>query len=503
MSKQVTIIGAGPGGLAAALLLKHAGFEVTVVERMDKVGGRTSSLEEDGFRFDRGPTFFLYPRILQEIFSCIGRDLFEEVPMIKLDPQYRLIFGQDGQIDATSDVAKMQEEIAKFSPGDAERLPLFLKENRLKLESFAPILESEFGSWTRLFSRDMLKLLPLVRPWRNLDADLKTFFHDQRIRLAFSFQSKYLGMSPYQCPSLFTILSFLEYDHGVFHPEGGCARVSERMGEIAQEMGVEFKMEEEVQEILFAGRRAVGMVTDKGRYSFDALVVNADFARAMTRLVPEDVRPRWNDKKIATRKYSCSTYMLYLGVKGEVDAAHHNIYFSNDYVRNIEDIAINYQLPEDPSFYLENPSVTDKTMAPDGMSSLYLLVPVSHMHERINWAEETMAFREVAYNQLDRIGLGDVKERVVYEKIFTPADWQDQMEIYRGATFSMAHNLLQMLHFRPNNRFKDLEGVYLVGGGTHPGSGLPVIYSSARISSGLLCEDFGVEANFSHALAGR
>jgi phytoene desaturase len=501
MSKQVTIIGAGPGGLASAMLLRHAGFDVTVIERMEKVGGRTSAIEAEGFRFDRGPTFFLYPRILEEIFRTIGRDLYEEVPMTRLDPQYRLIFGTNGVIDATSNVPEMQRQIAQFSPEDAARLPDFLDENRLKLDSFAPILEQEFGSWTKLFSRDMLRLLPLVRPWRSLDSDLKAFFQDERVRLAFSFQSKYLGMSPYQCPSLFTILSFLEYDHGVYHPTGGCSKVSERMGEIAEEIGVKFHLGEEVQEVLFSGKRAVGLVTDKERYSFDALVVNADFARAMTRLVPEDVRPRWNDHKIATRKYSCSTYMLYLGVKGKVDAAHHNIYFSNDYVRNIQDIAINYSLPKDPSFYLENPSVTDPTMAPDGMSSLYLLVPVSHMHERINWDQEKMAFREVAYRQLSRIGLSDIQDRIVYEKIFTPADWQDQMEIYRGATFSMAHNLLQMLHFRPNNRFKDLEGVYLVGGGTHPGSGLPVIYSSARISSGLICEDFGLQNTLTPAFA--
>lgn len=501
MTKQVTIIGAGPGGLASALILRQAGLDVTVIERMDRVGGRTSAIEAEGFRFDRGPTFFLYPRILQEIFQSLGRDLFEEVPMTRLDPQYRLIFGTTGQLDATNDIARMQEQIALFSPEDAARLPDFLEENRLKLDSFAPILESEFGSWTRLFSRDMIKLLPLVRPWRSLDADLKTFFKDERIRLAFSFQSKYLGMSPYQCPSLFTILSYLEYDQGVYHPTGGCAAVSERMGEIAEEMGVKFKLEEEVQEVLFSGRRAVGLVTDKDRYSFDALVVNADFARAMTRLVPEDVRPKWSNRKISTRKYSCSTFMLYLGIKGQVDAAHHNIYFSNNYVKNIQDISENYRLPDDPSFYLENPGATDSTMAPEGMSSLYLLVPVSHMHERINWNQETMNFREIAYQQLDRIGLGDVKERVVYEKIYTPQDWQEQMEIYRGATFSMAHNLLQMLHFRPNNRFKDLEGVYLVGGGTHPGSGLPVIYSSARISSGLLCEDLGLSLSSKPAFA--
>lgn len=493
-SPKVTVIGAGPGGLASALILRHAGCEVEIVERMETVGGRTSAIEKDGFRYDRGPTFFLYPRILEEIFRSIGRDLYKEIPMVRLDPQYRLVFGRDGEIEATPDVARMQEQVAKFSAHDAQRLPDFLKENKRKLDSFAPILESAFGSWTKLLSWDVLKALPLVRPWRNLDDDLKSFFKDQRVRLAFSFQSKYLGMSPFQCPSLFTILSYLEYDHGVYHPIGGCSAVSERMAEIAQEMGVKIHLQEEVQEVLFAGKRAVGMVTDKGRHSFDALVVNADFAQAMTRLVPQELRRGWNDRKIATRKYSCSTFMIYLGVKGAVEAPHHTIYFSNNYLTNIEDIAINYRLPDDPSFYLCNPCRLDPSMAPEGMSSLYLLVPVSHMHENINWAQETMNFRELAYQQLERIGLGDIKDRLVQETIFTPADWESQMEVYRGATFSMAHNLGQMLHLRPNNRFRDLESVYLVGGGTHPGSGLPVIYSSARISCSLLCEDFGIEA---------
>lgn len=502
MAKKITIIGAGPGGLATALLLRHSGFEVTILERLDRVGGRTSSITEDGFRFDRGPTFFLYPRILEEIFRSIGRDLYTECPMTRLDPQYRLIFGKDGYMDATPDLETMKSEIAKFSPEDAKRLTSFLAENKRKLNAFAPILESDFSHWSKLFSPKLLKLLPMVRPWRSLDADLAQFFKDPRVRLAFGFQSKYLGMSPYQCPSLFTILSYLEYDHGVFHPTGGCSAVSERMGEIAEEMGVEIRLNEEVQEVLFSGKRAVGLVTDKGRHSFDSLVINADFAQAMSKLVPEDLRPKWTDRKLANKKYSCSTYMLYLGVKGKVDASHHTIYFSNSYTENIQDISLNYQLPKDPSFYLENPGATDDTMAPEGMSSLYLLVPVSHMHERINWNQEAMAFREVAYEQLGRIGLGDLRERVVYEKIFTPADWESQMEVYKGATFSMAHNLLQMLSFRPGNRFGDLEGVYLTGGGTHPGSGLPVIYSSARISSGLICDDYGVPADFKPAHLG-
>lgn len=504
MSPRILVLGAGPGGLAASLMLAKAGFEVTVIERMDRVGGRTSAIEAEGFRFDRGPTFFLYPRILKEIFESVGRDLFEEVPMTRLDPQYRLVFGKEGGVlDATPEVERMQQQLRKISPADAEALPRFLKENRRKLDNFAPILESPFDSWTQLFSWDMLKMLPLLKPWLSVDGDLKNFFQDPRTRLAFSFQSKYLGMSPFQCPSLFTILSYLEYEHGVYHPHGGCARVSERMAEIAEEMGVRFALGEEVQEVLFSGRRACGVLTDKGQHAADAVVLNADFARAMTRLVPEPLRRGWNDRKIASRRFSCSTYMLYLGVEGEVDAAHHTIYFSDDYWENIKDITDRFQIPQDPSFYLQNAGVTDDSLAPKGKSALYVLFPVPHLHENIDWEKEAPSFRRLAYRQLARLGLRDLEDRVVYEKLFTPADWLSQMEVYRGATFSMAHNLTQMLHLRPHNRFNDLERMYLVGGGTHPGSGLPVIYSSARISVDLLCEDFGLDVRFGRVRAFR
>lgn len=493
------IVGAGPGGLAASLLLAKAGFGVTVVERLDRVGGRCSALEAEGFRFDRGPTFFLYPRILQEIYAAVGRDLFEDVPMTRLDPQYRLVFGQGEAIDATPDVERMEAEIARLDVVDATRLRDFLSENRRKLQCFAPILESEFASWTRLFSRDMLRLLPLVRPWRSLDNDLASFFRDPRVRLAFSFQSKYLGMSPFQCPSLFSILSFLEYEHGVYHPTGGCAAVSEHMASLAGDMGVEFRLGEEVRELRFRGRAVSEVITDARSLPCDALVINADFAQAMTRLVPNRLRRRWSDTGLRRRRFSCSTFMLYLGIRGQVPAAHHTIYFSGDYRGNIRDITERYRLSEDPAFYLQNPGVTDASLAPEGCSALYLLVPVPHLHPNIDWEKEKAGFRQVALRQLERLGIENLQERIVFEEMVTPADWNARFEVFRGATFSLAHNLMQMLHLRPHNRFEELDKVYLVGGGTHPGSGLPVIYSSARISSALMCRDFGLDPNLVQA----
>jgi phytoene desaturase len=477
------------------MLLAQSGVRVRILERMAVPGGRTSTISTpEGFRFDLGPTFFLYPRVLDEIFAACGRDLRSEVEMVRLDPQYRLVFGAGGELLATPDVARMEEAVAKVSPADRGSFTRFMESTRRKFEKFAPFLEQPFQSWRDLASPDLLKLMPILKPWRSLDSELGTFFSDERIRLAFTFQSKYLGMSPFRCPSLFSILSFLEYEHGVYHPIGGCGAVSEAMARIATEMGVEIHYEEPVESLEFEGRRITAVRTAEDRYEADATVVNADFARTMTRLVPDALRRRWSDRKIASRRFSCSTFMLYLGIDGRYDdVSHHTIYLSEDYRQNLADIEHRHVLSADPSMYVQNACVTDPTLAPSGMSTLYLLIPVTHRHPNVDWRREAPRYREVALDQMERIGITGVRERIRYEKMLTPDDWQDGYEIYRGATFNLSHDLSQMLHMRPHNRFEDIDRMYLVGGGTHPGSGLPVIYSSARITTELLLDDLDLK----------
>ena len=280
-----------PAGLAAALLLARSGAKVRILERLPRVGGRCSAIEADGFRFDVGPTFFLYPRVLREIFAAVGRDLFTEVPMVRLDPQYRLTFGAGGKLDATPDVTRMEAEIAAICPSDAGSFRQYLDDNRTKLERFRPILESPFHSLLDLTRPSTLRALPWLRPWRSVGSELQRYFSDPRLVIAFSFQAKYLGMSPFRCPSLFSILAFLEYEHGIFHPIGGCSAVSERMADLARELGVEIRLGEAVEQILFSGKQSVGVRTVAGEYRHDALVINADFARAMQRLVPDRLRP--------------------------------------------------------------------------------------------------------------------------------------------------------------------------------------------------------------------
>lgn len=497
MAKRVIIVGAGPGGLAAAMLLARTGARVKVVEKRDHVGGRTSTIAtKGGFKFDLGPTFFLYPKILEEIFAACGRELSEEVTLKRLDPQYRLVFEQGGELLATPNVHRMEEAVAKLSPEDARHVRRFLTDNRIKFSEFEPCLQTNFTSWRDVMTPRMLRMLPRLRPWQSLEANLRGYFKDPRVRLSFCFQSKYLGMSPFVCPSLFSILSFLEYEYGVFHPIGGCGVLTEAMARVARDLGVEIALEEPVERILFKGRRAVGVKTASGEAYADAVIVNADFARAMTKLVPDGLRRRWSDKKIAKKKFSCSTFMLYLGIRGLYkNIQHHNIFLAGNYEENLHDIERGHTLSANPSFYVQNAGVTDPTLAPAGMSTLYILLPVSHQHANIDWSREKEYYRGLALRQLAKIGIRDVEERIVFEKMVTPADWDQTYDIHLGATFNLAHSFDQMLHLRPQNRFEEFDGMYLVGGGTHPGSGLPVIFESARITSRLVMQDLDLKAD--------
>jgi phytoene desaturase len=240
--------------------------------------------------------------------------------------------------------------------------------------------------------------------------------------------------------------------------------------------------------------------TARGFYDAEAVVINADFARAMTRLFPDEKLRRWNRRKMARKKFSCSTFMLYLGIEGRYDLPHHNIYISADYERNLDEIENRHVLSRDPSFYIQNASVTDPTLAPKGMSTIYLLAPVTHQHANVDWSQERERFRALMLTQAAKAGFTDLERRIRFERVLTPANWDQQHEIHRGATFNLAHNLGQLLHLRPHNRFEDVDGVYLVGGGTHPGSGLPVIFESARISSRLLLQDLGIASETTPAL---
>ena len=492
-ARHVIVIGAGPGGLAAAMMLAGAGLRVTVYEKNEDVGGRTRIFAKDGFRFDIGATFFLYPDVLRRVFARCGLDLEDYVELRRVDPQYKLVFEGGPEVLATYDLDRLETEIAKLDAADAANLRAFLTRGRKKLAAFKPVLERPFSGVRDFASLPILKALRWLRPFTSVDDDLATHFRDPRVRLAFSFQTKYLGMSPFRCPSLFTILALLEYEFGVWHPVGGCGAVSLAMAKAARDLGVTFKLNQPAERIEFEGRRAVGVHSHKGFESADAVVINADFSGTIAHLVPDALRKHWPDARLEKAKYSCSTFMLYLGIEGRYDhLEHHTIFLAKNYEHNIRQIEAGL-IPDEPSIYLQNPSATDALFGDAAQSSLYVLVPVGNLSTDTQWDHQADAFKARIIARLEELGLTDLSKRIRYCRMTSPRDWQQDTGLKFGSTFNLSHGLDQMLMFRPRNRFSELDGVYLVGGGTHPGSGLPVIYEGARISTDLLLEDFGLD----------
>ncbi|MDX2147778.1 MAG: phytoene desaturase family protein [Planctomycetota bacterium] len=530
---EVAIVGAGPGGLAAAVLLAARGLKVRVFESQDRIGGRCSRVwlgdaadTSRQYAFDRGPTFFLMPYVLDEVFAAAGRRLADEVELRRLDPMYRLVIGQGSAsggggskpviVDATQDIEEMSRRLGAISPRDGARFASFIADNRYKLRHSESILRNPMRSPLDLFSRetwlDTLKVGPVLRPHMSVHDLLAKYFKDDRVKLAVSFQSKYLGMSPYDCPSLFTILPFIEYEYGVWHPVGGCNALMEALARVAVQMGVRIHLSSPVESLEFQGKRARAVVCrrtdgaggqqegDRVRIACEHVVMNADATWAIKKLIPESIRGKDTDASIDARKYSCSTAMLYLGVRGKVNLPHHTIYVSSRYRDNLSEISSLGTLSEDPSIYVCNPCTTDPGMAPDGDSALYVLMPTpservsgSGPGSKVDWQGRRSQVREAMLSQISRVlgeqdaGLRELSSRIVVEEMLTPPDWRG-MNINFGATFNLAHNLGQMLHKRPQNKLPYADNLYLVGGGTHPGSGLPTIFLSAQITSRLLCE---------------
>lgn len=510
-SSRVAVIGAGPGGLATAILLAARGLVVTIYEKQPIVGGRTGRVTVGDYSFDLGPTFYLMPYVLQEIFRVAGKDLYEEVEMTRLDPMYRLVVGQpdgtDVTLDATQNIEEMGRRIGAIHAPDGERFRAFIDHNRKKLDAAEPILRRPIRSLLDLARPDAMRAAPLIQPHRSVHDLNSRYFEHPAVRLAVGFQSKYLGMSPKDAPSLFTILPYIEYEYGVWHPKGGCHAIMRTMARIFEELGGTIETGVTVESAEMTGRRVTGLriTRDTGfgaagseeTVACDHAVFNADASWAIKNLFPESVRGKMTDASLDEKKYSCSTYMLYLGIEGAVDLPHHTIRTARAYEQNLDDIGraggARGSLSEDPSYYLCNASVTDPSLAPEGHSSLYILVPTPNTKAPIDWAVEGPLARE---RVLDRIhaDLGvELRGRIRAEKQITPDDWAG-MNINHGATFNLAHSLDQMLHKRIPHRAPFADGAWFVGGATHPGSGLPVIFLSAQITADLLLEEIGVRS---------
>jgi phytoene desaturase len=491
--KHIVIVGAGPGGLCAGMLLSHRGFKVSIFEKNQDVGGRNRPIDLDGFVFDTGPTFLLMKYILDEVFQLSGKRSEDYLEFIKLDPMYRLLFA-DRAVDVYSDRDKMRAELQRTFPEGSAGFDKYLKKEGERFRKLYPCIKRDYSSFKSFFSLDLIKALPYLALNHSVFSNLGRYFKEEKMRLVFSFQSKYLGMSPWECPALFTMLAYLEHEYGIYHVKGGLNKIAAAMAKVITEQGGTISTNTPVESLIIENKTVLGVrLQDGTEVLADEVVVNADFAYAMTHLVKPEALTHYKPEKLKKLEYSCSTFMLYLGLNKRYDIPHHTIIFADDYTTNIGNIFSKKTLTKDFSFYVQCATATDDSVAPEGKSALYVLVPMPNNESGIDWDSACAELREQVLDALgNRLGMTDIRDQIACEKIITPHTWETEENVFLGATFSLSHKFSQLLYWRPHNKFEELDQCYLVGGGTHPGSGLPTIYESARISSNLICQKHGV-----------
>lgn len=488
IKKHIAIIGAGPGGLTAGMILAKRGYKVSIFEKEAMVGGRNAPISMNGYTFDTGPTFLMMTFVLREMFEEAGRKLEDYCKLVPLDPMYKLSF-KDFDIFPTTDRENMKKQIARLFPGNEAGLDRFHAREKIRYDKMYPCLKKDYATFKEMFCAALLKALPHLSLGRSLMGVLGDYFTEEKLRICFTFQAKYIGMSPWECPAAFAIMPYIEHALGIDHVIGGLSKISEAMAKVIGELGGEIHLNSPVKKMCVSGKNATGIELISGEtINADSVIINADFGHAMSTLFDPGVIRKWTPRKLRDKKYSCSTFMLYLGVDKKYDEPHHNIIFANDYKENVKDIISREKLSEDMSVYVRNASVNDSTLAPSGHSALYVLVPTTNMHSNIVWDKAaTKAYRDKVINRImERTSMKDLDKHITCEKIITPAEWQNERSLFLGATFNLGHTITQMLYLRPRNKFEEVNHCYLVGGGTHPGSGLPTIYESARISANLI-----------------
>ena len=481
----ISIIGAGPGGLAAGLMLLNQGHDVHIYEKDDRVGGRSKRLVFGEFVFDSGPTFFMYQPILREVFKRAGLSFDEHIKLTKLDPLYALHFN-DFSIEPSADPQQTADMFEQISKGSGKAYLKWYKKQHTKFKKVMPILEKPFPNIFHFLRPDVIAGAPVLHPFQSVYKRLSTFFDNEDLIHTLSFQAKYLGMASFEAPSVFTILPFLEHHFGLYHVEGGLNQINEKMAELFVENGGKLHLNTEVKHLHVVNKNIEWMETNSGQIQTDQVVLNADFADAMLRMVDQQALKQFNHEKLKKMKYSVSAFMVYIGLDTVFDFKHHSVVFSKDYRRYLNKLMKNDQSLDDMSFYMHNPSVIDDTLAPKGKSALYLLMPVPNNDSGIDWEAQKEAMLEQMIQTIQSKTGIDIKPHILQKNFITPLDWEKDYHVYKGAVFNLSHGFDQMLHKRPQNNFKDINNLYLVGGGTHPGSGLPTIYQSAIITANYL-----------------
>lgn len=479
---HAVVIGSGFGGLAAAIRLGARGYRVTVLEALDQPGGRARVFRQDGFTFDAGPTIVTAPHLFEELWALCGRRMEDDVRLTALDPFYRLIFADGSSLDCCGDETKMRARIAAFAPGDAAGYEAFMRDaEAIYGVGFEQLADVPFGTLV-----DMLKALPAMarlRADRSVYGLAARHVRDERLRTALSFHPLFIGGNPFATTAIYALVIHLERKFGVHFAQGGTGALVAGLVKLLEGQGATLRYGAEVAEITVAHRAATGIrLADGETIAADVVVSNADAAYTYGTLLKAQPRQRWSDAKLKRARYSMSVVVWYFGTRRRYESVpHHSILFGPRYRGLVEDIFERKVLSQDFSLYLHRPTATDPTLAPEGCDAFYALVPVPNLQSGTDWATEAEPFRARIQQRLEATLLPGLGDSLASSRLMTPPDFRDELLSVHGAAFGLEPRLLQSAWFRPHNSSEEVDRLYLVGAGTHPGAGLPGVLSSAAI----------------------
>lgn len=489
--KKIVVIGAGLGGISAAARLAKKGFDVTVVEKNERAGGKVNLFESDGFKFDTGASLLTMKHVFEELFEFCGSSLEKDLRLTRLDPICRYFWSDGTVFDASSDAEETARRIGAVEPSDADGFRRFLADSREKFEvAERTFLKYNLSDLPGIFDLSNLGDLWKISALRSLDSHVSRFFRSPKMRQLFDRFATYNGSSPYKVPATFSLIPYVEFGLGAWYPSGGIYEIPKAIARLAENCGAGFRFNSEVAEIVVANGSVSGVrLADGETLAADAVIANSDAIHTFRNLVTSREYPK---TKLDRIEPSCSGFVLLLGTRRKFDGlAHHNIFFSDDYRAEFEAIFSDLRPAADPTVYVCATSRTDPTQAPEGCENLFVLVNAPYTSGRTDWRHESGAYRDLVIEKLERSGLAGLGSSIAIEKIITPADFEERYRANRGSIYGVSSNGIFSAFLRPRNRSKDVGGLYFAGGTTHPGGGMPLVLISGRMAAELVARDAG------------
>jgi phytoene desaturase len=486
------VIGAGIGGIATAARLARQGYRVTVLEKGAQAGGRCDCLIRDGHHFDLGPTLYLMPELFAQAFAELGERVEDHLDLRRVDPTYRIHFGDDSVLSLTSDLHAMQTQLEGIEAGSFGGFLRYINEGRQNYKlTLSHIVGRSFGNLLEYFHPRNLPLLLKLKVFAKHYANAGKYFDDERLKTAFTFQDLYMGLSPYQAPATYSLIQYAEVSGGVWFPLGGMYSLVQALVDIAEKNGARFVYNAPVEKINVNGQRATGVTLRDGRQiKSDVIVANADLPYVYDQLLPDD----GTSAKLERKEYTCSALTFCWGLdKQYPQIGSHNLFIAQDFRQSLDGVFQDLGMPEDPSFYMHTPTHLDPSLAPQGQDSLLAVVPVGHINDAApqDWDAIRQRARRHIFQRLAKIGVTDLEEHIKFEECYTPRDWKERYNLVKGASHGLSHTFRQVGYLRPHNRHARYRNLYFVGANTHPGTGLPSVLLSSRFAAERIKQDAG------------